>query len=424
MQVRKVTFRLYPNATELAALDEMHGLHCRVANALLEEHKRRYEAKEPAFNFSAMCKEITSWRSFASSLASLNAQSLQVTARRASLSFAAFFRRVASGEKAGYPRFKSRSRFAGQGYAGTEYGAVRLSGIGTVSMRGRARFAGTPKTAEVMLKGGQWFLSVTFDVADEQVARAGGKESMSFDWGIKTLLTQVVGDALTGSVETVNNPRWLRTKLLKIKDLQQGISLLEEASKKASGKASKFPVNEKLSMLYGRLRRLHVQVARQRQDFYHQLTAALVSRFGLIVTETLAVKSMVKAPKPKQAEDGTYLPNGATAKSGLSLSMLDGAPAALMQKLRYKAEEAGSLLMELPTKKLKPTQRCCWCGATHKMALSDRTYSCACGSVIDRDENAARTMSRYAAHGAWWDKLQSTENPAGTVGAVDGLCPS
>jgi transposase len=103
---------------------------------------------------------------------------------------------------------------------------------------------------------------------------------------------------------------------------------------------------------------------------------------------------------------------------------LDGAPAMLMQKLRYKAEEAGSLLMELPTKKLKPTQRCCQCGATHKMELADRTYSCECGSVMDRDENAARTMSRYAAYGAWWENIQCTRLTAGTVVAVDGFCPS
>jgi putative transposase len=439
---RKITYRLYPNTKQLASLEETHTLHCRVANTLLEEHKRRYEMKEPSFNFSAMCKEITFWRGFADSLSSLNAQSLQVTAKRASLAFEAFFRRVKLGQTAGYPRFKSRNRFTGwgykthgdgwkllqehsalkhgKGYAGTEYGAVRLSGTGTVSMRGRGRFAGTPKTAEVIRKKDKWFLSVTFNVDENAVKRVGGHESVAFDWGIKELLTTVVGDALTGPVKAVNNPRWLKTKLVRIKELQHGISLLEEAAKKSSGKTTKFPVNVKLFNLYARLRKLHGQIARQRQDFYHQLTAAMVKRFGFIVTEQLSTKNMTRSPQPKKAEDGTFLPNGAAAKAGLNRAILDGAPASMLQKFRYKAEEAGSEWLELTTKKLKPSQRCCQCGGTQKMSLKKRTYQCTCGNVMDRDENATRTMLRYAQVGSWWE----TKNQAGTAWTDVGLNPS
>jgi putative transposase len=151
---RKFLFRMIPNATELVALDESHGLHCRLSNALIEEHKRRYEAKEPALNFSAMCKELTRWRAAVPVLAGLNAQSMQVTAKRVSLAFDAYFRRIKNGETPGYPRFKARQRFSGWGYktegdgwkllqersvrkpgkkyCGTSYGAVRLSRIGTI----------------------------------------------------------------------------------------------------------------------------------------------------------------------------------------------------------------------------------------------------------------------------------------------------
>jgi putative transposase len=439
---RKATYRLYPNATEELALEETHALHCRVYNSLLEEHRRRYEAGETTFSFSAMCKALTLWRDYAASLASLNAQSLQVTARRAALAFEAFFRRVKNGETPGYPRFKARERFSGFGYkahgdgwklmqahsalkrsggcAGHEYGAVRLSGIGTVSMRGRARFEGIPKTAELMHKGGKWYLSVTFDVTDEAVKREGGRESTAFDWGLTTLLTHVVGDALTGSIETVDNPRWLKKQLTNIKDLQQGISRLEAAAKLASGKEKNFPVNARLLNLYRRLRAIHSKVARQRQDFYHKLSAALVARFGLIVTEELSVTNMSRAPKPKKNEDGTYAPNGAAAKAGLNRSILDAAPAGLIAKLRYKAADAGSKFITIPTRKVKPSQRCCFCGRTEKHDLSVRGWTCNCGAVHHRDENAARTTLRYAYEGDWW-KLK---DGAGTVPAAAALRPA
>jgi putative transposase len=439
--LRKATFALYPNATELPALDDTLALHCRVSNTLIEEHRRRYEAKEPSLTFNAMCRALTAWRERSEALESLNAQSLQVTANRVSLSFDAFFRRVACGDIPGYPRYKSLARFSGWGYKAhgdgwklmghasryvrgklqfARYTAVRLSGIGTVSMRGKMRFNGVPKTAEVFRKGKRYYLSVTCEVEQAAVAREGGTESMAFDWGLAQLLTQVVGDALQGEVCTVENPRWLKRKLELIASIQKGVSLLQERAKKASGLQKGFPVSCRLRALYARLRKVHGQIARQRHDFYHKLTAALVERFGLIVTEKLAVANMSRAPKPKQNEDGSYAPNGAAAKAGLNRSILDAAPAGLLQKLRYKAEEAGSKFVELSTRALKPTQRCCCCGRLHKMELAERTYRCECGNITGRDENAARTMLRYAFEGTWWE----LKTRAGTVQAAAGLVPS
>jgi transposase len=90
---------------------------------------------------------------------------------------------------------------------------VRLSGIGTIGLRGRARFTGTPKTAEVLRKGGKWYLSVTFDVHEASIARKSGTESMAFDWGLKTLLTQVTGNWDDGVLESIENPHWLKSRL-------------------------------------------------------------------------------------------------------------------------------------------------------------------------------------------------------------------
>jgi putative transposase len=344
---RRVLLRMMPNATERAALDEIHGLHCRLTNTLIEEHQRRHEANQQALNFSAMCKEMTRWRANVAALAALNAQSMRVTARRVALAFDAFFRRVKNGQAPGYPRFKSRARFSGWGYktagdgwkllqersthkpgkkyCGTSYGAVRLSGIGTIGLRGRARFAGTPKTAEVLRKAGKWYLSVTFDVDQAGIARQSGTQSMAFDWGLKTLLTQVTGNWDDGLVEPIENPRWLKSRLNKIREMAQGIALLEEKAQAASGQAQGFPVNARLRSLYQRLRTVHGQVARQRNDFYHKLTAKLVSRFGLIVTEELRVKDMSRAPQPKVDDEGHYVPNGAAQKAGLNRSIEDAA---------------------------------------------------------------------------------------------------
>lgn len=342
---RKITYRLYPNAAQLTRLDETLALHCRAYNTLLEEHKRRYDAGEPALNFTSMCRALTDWRGYADCLRGLNAQSLQVTAKRVALAFDAFFRRVKAGETPGYPRFKSFKRFAGWGFktpgdgwrlkiklSGPKFSYDRLclTGLGDIPMRGKGRFLGSPCTCEIMHTAGKWFASVTFDVAEHQVMRATGTEVAAFDWGITTLLTVAKTD---GSLAEEENQRWLKRKLDSIKVLQRAISaettLIQLKHAKPADWIMPFSAQSaKLKRQYNELRGVHGKLSRQRKDFYHKLTSALVERFAVLGTEELAVHNMSKAPKAKPVPDkpGDFFPNRAAAKAGLNRGILDGAP--------------------------------------------------------------------------------------------------
>jgi putative transposase len=157
-----------------------------------------------------------------------------------------------------------------------------------------------------------------------------------------------------------------------------------------------------MKRLYAQSRALQSKAARQRHDFYHQLTAKLVARFAYLGSEELAVKNMVKRPKAKRDESGQAIPNGACRKAGLNRSIYDAAPSMLLSMLKTKAEEAGSDFVLANTRILKPTQRCHACGAIVSKTLADRTHHCACGIVCDRDENAARTILRWMTEGNSW----------------------
>jgi len=427
---RKITYRLYPNAVQLTRLDEILALHCRAYNALLEEHKRRYDAGEPVLNFTSMCKALTEWRGYADCLRGLNAQSLQVTAKRVALAFDAFFRRVKSGDTPGYPRFKSFKRFTGWGFktpgdgwrlkiklAGPKFGYDRLflTGLGDIPMRGKGRFIGSPCTCEIVHKDGKWYASVTFDVAEHLVMRPTGTEAAAFDWGITTLLTVAKSD---GTLADVENPRWLKKKLDSIKVLQRAISaettLIQlKNDKPADWKMPFSAQSAKLKRMYKELRAVHGKLSRQRKDFYQKLTTTLVERFAFLGTEQLAVKNMSKAPKarPDPEQPGEFLPNGAAAKAGLNRGILDGAPSMLLGLLRYKAAEAGSVFAEANTRVLKPTQRCHGCGAIVTKTLSERRHVCACGTDCGRDENAAKTILRWLLEGDFW--LGTSRQPQG-----------
>ena len=84
-------------------------------------------------------------------------------------------------------------------------------------------------------------------------------------------------------------------------------------------------------------------------------------------------------------------------KSGLNRSLLDVGIGNLKDLIKYKVTEAGGFYVEVPTKKIKPSQTCPNCGYQKKKALSERTHYCEkCSYKCDRDVAAAMVMLSYA----------------------------
>lgn len=359
------------------------------------------------------------------------------------MSFEAFFRRIKAGETPGYPRFKSLKRFAGWGYKTYgdgwklrtkvqgdrfTYDKLYLTGIGDIRIRGQGRFLGTPKTCEILHKQGQWHLSVTFDVPEHQIMRPSGTQAMTFDWGLNALLTIAKSD---GTLDEIDNPRWLKANLSAIKNLARAISAEEtrirlERQQPADWKLPPACQSRYLKRLYVQLRNIHGKLARQRKDFYHKLTTALVEQCGALGTEALAVANMVKRPKarPDPEQPGEFLPNRAAQKAGLNRGILDAAPSMLLGQLAYKAEEAGYALAVANTRVVKPTQRCHRCGVLVPKTLDEREHRCACGCHCGRDENAAKTLLRWMLEGSSWFAGEATALSAKPSKLVSGREPA
>jgi len=260
-----------------------------------------------------------------------------------------------------------------------KHGKLRLSGVGAVRIRGKARTVGKPKTCEILYRRGKWHASVTVECEPE---RRHGERIGGMDWGVETFATL----ASREGVERVENPRHLDRYLEHIRNVHKSISRKEEAAKKASGRPKGFPVSNRLKKEYRRLRRLHEKVAHQRRDFLHQTSAWIVATFAVLGLEQLNIRGMT-------ASGGAY-------KRGLNRGILDAAGGLFHPMLKYKAAEAGAWAMEADTRKLKPSQRChqCWqVDRKKRKKLSDRWHTCRfCGTSCSRDENAARVLWRWA----------------------------
>lgn len=247
-----------------------------------------------------------------------------------------------------------------------KHGFLRLSGIGQVTIRGRAKHIGTPKTCEIQHKQGHWYASITVECSP---ARPSGKDAIGIDWGLETFATIAKHDQSTGRIE---NPRFLRKRLKDLRSAQRALSRKKRGSQNA--KRSKTLVAN-----------IHRQVANTRKEFLHQTTAKIVKSSALIAVEELNVKGMSS--------------HGGAHKKGLNREILSAAPRMFHQMLKYKAEEAGIEWIEILTRIAKPSQTCHGCGRESKKPLSERMHECICGVRCTRDENAARVILHWALYG-------------------------
>jgi putative transposase len=391
MHKRRYTFKLYPNTTQRGRMKDLLGAHQCLYNSALSERRLAYEKAGKTLSFYDQCKHVKVLKAELEEYAGVHTHAMQVTLKRLDLAFKAFFRRVKSGEKAGYPRYKSYRRFSGWGYKqhgngfrvyseGT-HGSLKLSEVGVIPMRGRARQWGKVKTCDIMRKQGAWYASI---VVECEVEREHGKDAIGLDWGLEHFLTTVDHK---GQSEHIANPRFLNRSLDKLRRTQRALS------RKKRGSNRRHAARMVVSRLYGK-------IARQRREFLHQLSARLVRENALIATEELNVRGMSSA--------------GGAYKKGLNRSILDSSPSMFLDTVQYKAEEAGAVYVEVNTRKVKPSQTCSACGCQKSKTLNERTHACgACGVVLNRDVNAATVMLNVALF----------DNPTGRELALRGAVP-
>jgi putative transposase len=368
--VRKAfKFRLFANVNQTRELEIALETHRRLYNACLEQRKTTYETTGATIKYAEQSAWFKAERETNPFFARLNFSSAQATMRRLERSFANFFRRVESGEKPGYPRFKGRDFFNSIEFPSHGDG-IRLTGnrlrvqhVGVIRVKLHREVEGRIKTLSVKREAGKWFLVVSCDLGEVSV-EPSTNPAIGIDVGLKTFLT-------TSEGKTEPNPRYLKDALPELRKAQRSLS-----RKKKGGK------NRRRARKV--VAKVHARVANLRREHHFKTALKLVLRFGLIVVESLSIKNMLKNDR-------------------LSRAISDVAWGNFLLTLRSKAESAGVAFVEVNAR--GTTQECSGCGRVVPKDLSQRWHSCECGCSLDRDENAARNI---LARG-----LQARTGPAG-----------
>ncbi len=351
---------------------------CReLYNAALAERKEAYRMAGKSISYYEQKRDLPEIKAeIREEYQNIHSQVLQNVLERLEEAFKGFFRRVKAGEEPGYPRFQGRNRYNSftypqGGYSLTHDSRVCLSKIGSIKVKLHRPIEGKIKTCTIKYEAGQWY--VIFSCEVQQPAPLPPVESeVGIDLGVTHF-------AALSDGTFIESPRFFRKAQADLKRKQRHLSRCKrgshrrERARKAVAKA-------------------HRKIRNQRQDFHHKQSTNLVKQHQTMVFEQLEIKNVTKHAKAKQDEDGKYLPNGASAKSGLTKSILDAGWGQFQQMCAAKAEWAGRTVLFVNPR--YTSQVCSQCGTVRKKTLEERWHSCECGCELDRDTNAAINILR------------------------------
>ncbi|MFP5503913.1 MAG: RNA-guided endonuclease InsQ/TnpB family protein, partial [Candidatus Sericytochromatia bacterium] len=210
---------------------------------------------------------------------------------------------------------------------------------------------GRIKTVTIKREAGKWYVCFSVEVATEPLKPSA--LAIGLDVGLESF-------AVLSDGTVIANPCQYRHAQAALRRAQRRV-----ARRKKGGGGRKKAVRE--------LQAAHAHVRNQRLDFQHKLARWLVNSFGLIAVEDLNIKGLAGGMLAKAVHDAGW--------SGF------------FQRLAYKAESAGRLLVHVDPR--GTSQRCSGCGAEVRKELKDRWHECLlCGLSVSRDLNSAREILR------------------------------
>lgn len=333
-----------------------------VYNRSLEHRIKAYKRRGESIYYKKQQLLLTRWRSRMDFLRSVPAQIERDALRRVERGFKAFFRRLKSGDKPGFPRFKCRDRWHSfevlqPGKYIQDGNRVFIPGIGPVRYRGMKGFSGVVRGVRVVRKARGWYCQLIVNNGDAPQKRPIAL-CVGIDLGLSSLATLSTGESL-------GNPRWNRQQESKIARCRRIVSRRSKGS-------------HRQLVARKRLARMHQRISDSRHDWIHKEARKLVNRFDLIAVEDVNIKGLCRSRLAKSFSDASW---------GCFLSIL-----------LLKAESAGVTIVRVDPR--NTTQECSECGFIVPKALGDRMHSCSCGYVACRDVNAARNILRRATVGS------------------------
>ena len=347
-------FRIYPTREQEELLAKTFGCCRFIYNIMLEDKIREYkETGKMKKTTPARYKKQYPWLKEVDSLALAN---VQLNLERA---YRSFF----SNSKIGFPRFKSR-RKSRQSYTTNAVngnirlveGKLKLPKLNRIKIRQHREIPEgfVLKSVTVSCEpSGKYYASLLYEYPSCENQTGKGKDAekvLGIDFAMD-------GMAVFSDGTRAGYPNYYRKSMEKLSREQRKLSHCEQGS-------SNYRKQKR------RVALCHEKIRNQRRDLHHKLSFCLAEQYDAVAVEDLDMKAMSR---------GLHLGKG----------VMDNGYGMFLKMLEYKLEERGKQLIK--TDRFFPSsKKCSVCGRVKKeLALSERKYCCECGTVMDRDVNAA-----------------------------------
>ena len=351
---RAYKYRIYPNKQQKQYFSKCFGCVRFFYNKSLSDMNDIYKTTKEFENITpATYKEDYPFLKEIDSLALANAQLNRNTA------FKAFFR--GQNKK---PQFKSKRN---------EQSYTTNNQKGSVKLSDNSRYISIPKCKRIRIKKHRDFIGVIKSVTISKTCDDKYYISLLVETDIKPLpqSNKAVGLDL-GVKDLVISSNGLKYKNHKY--LAKSEDKLAREQRKLSHMKKGSNNREKQRI---KIARLHRKIYNQRNDYLHKLSKHIINENQVICVEDLKVKDMSK--------DNDY-----------NKSMMDASMSKLLSMLIYKASWYGRIIVKVPFD-YPSSQLCSKCGYKNSTVkdLRIRKWGCPeCGSIHDRDINAARNILR------------------------------
>jgi putative transposase len=366
--LRVVKVRLYPNKIQKRLIYKTFG-SCRfVYNILLDAKIKAYECRDSLSAYELKKRLVPMKKAQDGGfLKEVDSTALQNSILKIDVAYKNFFRRVRQGEKAGFPRFKSKHN-SHQSYqtstASIKENKLYLPKIGEVkAIFHRGEIKGKIKTVTVSCEANQYFASINYEDGLQETTGLNNGKSIGIDVGVKVFAYTSENEAITH----IN----LKKEISNVIKAQKVLSRRKKGSKNRQKAKSK-------------LARKHLKLKNKRNDFLHKITKKL-SENQTIAVENLMIKNMSK--KAKGSIDNPNM--RASAKTGLNRSILQQSWGKFFELLEYKLKRNGGKLIKVNPK--YTSQKCSCCGYISKENReSQAKFICKeCGYSVNADYNAS-----------------------------------
>ena len=186
---------------------------------------------------------------------------------------------------------------------------------------------------------GKYYISILTEDRGEypEVQEYSESTTVGVDVGLKEF-------AICSTGEKIDNPKFLKKSLQRLKTLQKRVSRKEKGSKNRRKAVQK-------------LAKLHEKISNQRNDFQHKVSNDLISENQAVAVESLNIAGMKKNHKLAQA-------------------ISDASWGSFVNKLEYKAKRIGKTVIRIG--QWEPsTKNCSVCGYHNKgITLDVREWEC------------------------------------------------